>query len=167
MAGYTELKKETIFRLQESVERILKCIELLEDTDIWYQPNENSNSVHNLILHLCGNIGQYINAGLGAKTDTRNRESEFLNNHKYDKSILKGLISDAVKDAIKVIEDLDISQLLKKYDIQGFNLTGIAVLVHVVEHTSYHVGQITYFTKIQKNISTDYYKGIDLTQRNH
>jgi len=61
----------------ESLHRISKCISLLSDEEIWNRPNENLVSVGNLVLHLSGNIEQYINSGIGGKTDIRNRPIEF------------------------------------------------------------------------------------------
>ena len=68
-------------------------------------------------------------------------------------------------EARRVLAGLTEEQLTRRYGIQGFSLTGIEVIVHVVEHFSYHVGQITFATKLVTNRATDYYRGRDLNQQ--
>jgi len=72
-----EIIAQSIFRMQENPPRIKNCLERLSETEVWQKPNEASNSIGNLILHLCGNITQYIIASLGNTEDQRTRDLEF------------------------------------------------------------------------------------------
>lgn len=146
----------------ESFPRIKKCLDELSETEIWKRPNENTASVGNLVLHLCGNARQWIISGLSGEKDTRKRSEEFSENGPLKKEFLLQKMDILEKDIIGVIQKLDKNALEKTYPVQGFNETGVSVIVHVIEHFSYHTGQITLHTKLLKNIDTGYYKGVQL-----
>jgi uncharacterized damage-inducible protein DinB len=146
----------------ESVPRLLHCIEEISDEQLWWSPNENSNSIGNLVLHLTGNINQWINSGLGGDEDTRTRQSEFDNRKDLDRAELIDDLNLAMDRARQVIEQLEPADLQTTYKVQGFTESGVSILMHVVEHLSYHVGQVTYIVKYLKNIDTGYYAGDDL-----
>lgn len=154
-----------IFRLNESLERIITCVQKLEDTQLWSAPNESLNSVGNLVLHLSGNITQYVIAGLGKTSDSRNRAAEF-NTTGLSKQALIDTISNTIDSANAVLGKLNDTDLLERKNIQGFELNGIDIILHVVEHCSYHTGQITLWTKYLLNIDLSYYGGMDLDLKN-
>lgn len=147
---------------EENVPRIKKCLAELTTEEIWYRPNENSNSVGNLVLHLCGNVRQWLLSGLGGYTDNRRRQQEFDERGPFPTSILLRHLDELMEEVDKVLNRLTAEQLLQPVEIQGFMETGVSVLVHVIEHFSYHTGQITYYVKWRKNINTAYYGGINL-----
>ncbi len=155
-------KTEIKFRLNENLQRIEKCLNLLNEEQVWFKPNENTNSIGNLILHLTGNIQQYANDGLSKSKDNRNRDLEFSTIKSMNKEELLQYISTAVTAACKSIERLSIEKLEEFYSIQGFNLTGVSVAVHITEHLSYHVGQITFTTKMITNKDLGFYGDLDL-----
>lgn len=157
------IKKEFHRRIiEEGYTRIEKCMNQLSKEDIWYAPNENSNSMGNLIMHLNGNVRQYIVSGLGGAKDLRQRDTEFDKmNHKPIREILKDL-KTTVEDSYRVINQLEESVLTEERRVQGFDESVLSIIIHVIEHFSYHVGQITYFTKARKNIDTGYYAGRNL-----
>ncbi len=156
----------TRFLVDESLPRIDKCLEHLSEKEIWIKTNKDTPSVGNLILHLAGNVHQWILATLGGEEDTRNRSSEFNEKTQPSKSELLDLISGIVNQSKHVLKNISADNLLKKYLVQTFEETGIGILIHVVEHFSYHVGQITYFVKSRKGIDLAYYSGLDLDQTN-
>lgn len=166
-----EIGKELVnvcarFLVDEFLPRIYKCLEHLSEEEIWIRSNKDTPSVGNLILHLSGNVHQWILAALGGEEDTRNRSSEFDEKTQPSKSELLDLISGIVNQSKHVLMKLNSDNLLKKYQVQAFEDTGIGILIHVVEHFSYHVGQITYFVKSRKGIDLAYYSGLDLDQTN-
>ncbi len=65
-----------------------------------------------------------------------------------------------------IISSLDEEQLLRSYSVQGYEKSGIAIVVHVTEHFSYHTGQIVFQTKMMKDIDTGFYRGKDLNIKN-
>lgn len=149
---------ETKRRLfEEGIPRIKKCLAQLSETDIWYRPNGNSNSVGNLVLHLCGNVRQWIVAGLGHQQDTRTRDAEFEEKGPVSTEILIEMLDKLKQDVDAVLNKIKMKDFTKKHDVQVYQETGVSILVHVVEHFSYHVGQITYFTKWRKDVDTQYY----------
>jgi len=68
---------QAINRSEENTPKIQKCLHELTEDEIWQRPNPSSNSVGNIILHLCGNITQYILSSLGKIEDKRERDKEF------------------------------------------------------------------------------------------
>lgn len=165
-----ELVQEVIhhahYRLDESTRMIRKSFDLLEEEDIWVQPNKASNSIGNLILHLCGNIRQYAIAALSEAEDTRERDKEFLNDYTFSKKELLEKLTDTLREAKMVIASSDIDNFLKKRNVQGFHFSGFGIVMHVVEHYSYHTGQIALLTKFFKNKDLGFYDGMDLTATN-
>lgn len=149
----------------ESIPRIKKCLDELTEAETWYRPNEHSNSVGNLVLHLCGNARQWIVAGLTDLPDTRNRDYEFDERGPLPKGQLVQLLDQTQADVEAVLVGLDTKAIEASYSVQGFQETGLSILVHVVEHFSYHTGQITYFVKAHKDIDTGYYANLDLNKK--
>ena len=157
------IKKEFERRvLEESLMRIHACIDFMEDEHLWYSPNDHVNSVGNMVLHLCGNIRQYIISTFTDQKDERKRSLEFSQNNSHNRDELKEMIESTIKEAVKVVNELDEKLFSKEFDVQGFKELGINILIHVIEHTSYHTGQITTMCKWLEDIDTNYYPGLDL-----
>ena len=141
----------------ESIERILKCLEQLSDDQIWFRSNENSNSVGNLILHLKGNVKQWIFSGLLDEKDIRDRSLEFAQRGIISKEELRKkllYLKRSLSDKLVLLKDVD---LTKKRTIQGIDENGVSVLIHVTEHFSYHTGQIALLTKHMLNQDLGFY----------
>lgn len=142
------VKNECIRRMDESITKITSSMELLDAEQIWYRPNDASNSIGNLLLHLNGNITQYILSTLGGKPDERQRSREFSERTKLSGFDLLQKLKTTIADATSLILKLREDQLIQNYSVQCYTETGIGVLIHVTEHLSYHTGQITYITKM-------------------
>ena len=145
-----------------SVPRIDKCLSHLTDDEIWHRPNDETVSIGNLVLHLCGNIGQHIVAGFGDAEDVRVRQQEFDERGPIPRAELLDRLHQTMNAAGATLDALDPDSLLETRRIQGDAVTGVAALVHVVEHFSYHVGQIGYYVKARKSVDLGYYAGQDL-----
>jgi len=117
------------------------------------------------VLHLAGNVRQYIIATLGGAEDVRERQKEFDEQGPLPTPELLGRLERTMAEASAVIDRLDTAALLRQHRVQGFDYTGLGVLVHVVEHFSYHTGQIAYIIKSRKNVDLGFYRGRDLNQR--
>jgi uncharacterized damage-inducible protein DinB len=128
-------------------QRIVKCLEQLPEEQIWWRPNPASNSVGNMVLHLSGNVRQWIISGLGGAPDMRERDREFAEQGPIPGRELSKALTKTVKEACKVLRNLSEPALSKKHIIQGFHVTGLEVVYHVAEHFAYHAGQIIYVTK--------------------
>ena len=168
MADYTQqfcdaLLAEARRRLfEESIPRLKKCLAELNEEEIWHRPNGHSNSVGNLVLHLCGNARQWIISGLGGQADTRQRQQEFDERGLLPTSYLLEMLEQLQEDMEAVFQEIEPAGLLRPRPVQTFQETGLSVLIHVIEHFSYHVGQATYFVKSLKNTDMGYYHGTSL-----
>ena len=151
---------------EESLPRLKRCLSELSDEEIWSRPNEQSNSVGNLVLHLSGNVRQWIVSGLGGAADTRTRSAEFSERGPIPRAEIERRLDETMSEAREVIRRLDVDTLIEKRPVQDRVESGIGVLVHVVEHFSYHVGQISYIVKAKKAIDLGYYAGQDLDVTN-
>ena len=151
---------------EESYERIYKCFQLLNDDELWHSFNANVPTVGNLVLHLCGNARQWILSGIGGVVDNRNRDQEFIIHKNIKKSDLVFLLENLKSNLKETLKSMPESTIDEKLSIQGFEVTGFSIIVHVLEHFSYHTGQITTITKLLKNQETNYYKDLDLNQLN-
>ena len=161
-----EFVENALLRLDQSTRMILVAFIQLEEQDVWKRSNEASNSMGNLILHLCGNITQYIISSLGETEDMRERDVEFDMQSGLSKAELLQKLNDTVYKAKDVIENTTSKEWLKKRSVQGFNFSGIGVVLHVVEHYSYHTGQIAFWVKQLKNKDLGSYNGTDLNIKN-
>ena len=150
----------------ESYDRIYRCLALLKDEDVWKQIHPNVPSTGNIILHLCGNARQWILSGLGDRPDNRERDLEFVPQPKIKKSELVFLLENLKVNLKETLNELPESEFTKIRRIQGFEVSGFSALMHVLEHFSYHTGQITTITKVVTGKDTDYYKGMNLNKHN-
>lgn len=134
--------------------RIVRCVDLLPESEIWWRPNDASNSVGNLVLHLSGNVRQWIVSGLGGQPDTRHRNQEFAEKGPLPKRVILARLRTTVREAGRVISSLKAEDLHSVHNIQGFRVTGLQAVSHVVEHFAFHAGQIIYVTKmkVQKDL---------------
>lgn len=161
-----ELIKSALYRMEESTRMIQKSLMEISEEEVWLKPNESLNSIANLILHLCGNITQYIISSLGETEDIRERNLEFSTSKGLNKSELLTKLEETIDTAKRVIFDSDPEQLLKIRVVQGFSFSGVGLILHVVEHYSYHTGQIAFWVKQLKNKDLGFYKGRDLNTKN-
>ncbi|MEP6926070.1 MAG: DinB family protein [Ginsengibacter sp.] len=157
---------QSIYRIEENTKRIEKCLCEITEAEAWMFTNDNSNSVGNLILHLCGNIRQYAISALGKTKDIRDRDNEFASKETFTKKELLNNLANTISEAAGVIKEVDENGLLKIYSVQGFNLSGIGIIIHVTEHYSYHTGQIAFWVKQLKNKDLGFYANIDLNLKN-
>ena len=163
----TLLIKETKYRLlDESIPRLNKCLNKVTEEEIWFRPNANTVSIGNLVLHLCGNVRQWLISGLGGVVDNRQRHQEFNEKGPIPSSELRNNLSSLGSEIETVLDKLSPLELRSSQSIQGYEVSGVSILVHVVEHFSYHVGQVTILVKSRKNVDMGYYAGKNLDQHN-
>ena len=141
--------------------KIKRCIESLSEEEIWWRPNERSNSVGNLILHLTGNLRQWVVSGVGGKPDTRKRQKEFDEVGPVAVEKLMFRFEQIVQEACEALQNQDAEKLLEKRMIQGNNVTVMNAIYHAVEHFSTHTGQIIYITKLIKGKDMVFYNVTD------
>lgn len=139
---------------------------MLDEEKLWRRVNPSTNSVGNLLLHLTGNVRQWIVSGLGGAPDVRARSSEFAERGPIPREELLARLEETLLEAGRVLDGLDPAKLLERKSIQGYDVSVLQALVHVVEHFSYHVGQVTHIVKALEDVDVGYYAGRDLSRRN-
>ena len=138
----------TEFLLSDYLPKIERCLEKLTDEQIWWRPNEESNSIGNLILHLCGNARQWIICGVGSQPDHRNRDAEFEQRDAIPRHDLLTLLHSTLAEIQTTLQTLDPATVLERRKIQGHDVDILEAIFHVTEHFSMHAGQIFLLTKM-------------------
>ncbi len=151
--------------LEEYWPRLLGCVELLSDEQVWWRPNEASNSVGNLILHLNGNVRQWLVSSFNRMEDARNRPAEFSEHQMIPAAALLEKLGATMKDASEVFARLTEADLLATFQIQGYTVSGLEAVYQVVEHFGMHYGQIVYITKLVRASDLGFYRELDKTGR--
>ncbi len=152
--------------MDESLRMVKISLEKVSEAQVWQNPNESMNSIGNLILHLCGNMTQYGIASLRNIEDKRERDLEFSTGGGFTKKELLNKLETTVNEVKASIQDVSIERLLEVKSVQGYQFSGIGNSIHVVEHFSYHTGQIAFWVKQLKNEQLGFYDGVDLNQKN-
>jgi uncharacterized damage-inducible protein DinB len=162
----SEFKEHSIDRIERNTPRVATCLEQLSEEDVWQSPNDISNSIGNLILHICGNMRQYIISSIGGEEDRRERDKEFSATGGYTKAELLQKLETTVNEAVQVVKDAGIDELLRIRSVQGYSYSGVGNIIHVTGHYSYHTGQIAFWTKLLKNKDLGFYANINLNVKN-
>jgi len=149
----------------ENIPRLKKCLEKLSDEQIWYRPNNSSNSVGNLVLHLHGNVRQWVVAGLAENRDVRERQKEFDEKGPVPREQMIANMDKLMMEVDQILNQVSSKDLLAIRNVQGYQESGLSILVHITEHFSYHVGQVTYIVKMLKDADMGYYEGHDLNAK--
>ncbi|MCW8796652.1 MAG: DinB family protein [Chlorobium sp.] len=143
-------------------ERLLKCLETIDAEKLWTDFAPNLSSPGNIVLHVIGNLNQYVLKTLGGNTVNRQRAKEFCDKPGTSRETLSEMLYTTIKECSAVIQALKNEQLTRTYTVQGIQYTGYGILIHATEHLSHHTGQFTWFCKYLFNAEIDFYKGRDL-----
>ena len=135
--------------LETALERIHHCVGQLTDEQIWWRSAPNMNSISNLVLHLTGNLQQWIVHGLTGASDTRNRPAEFADRGSIARLDLMRRLDDVVSRASAVLRGLTAGQLVAKVRIQGFDMTALDAIFNSVPHFRGHTQEIIQLTRQQ------------------
>ena len=148
----------SVRKLRQMCERIETCLGTLSEDQIWWRGAETQNAVGNLVLHLCGNLGQWIVSGVGGAPDTRHRDTEFAARGEVSRDELLRALRERVQEAAAVIGSVPAERLCERIYPQQYEVTVLEALYHVVEHFSHHTGQIIYATKLLTAEDLGFYK---------
>jgi uncharacterized damage-inducible protein DinB len=155
------LERSRYYLANEYPAKIRLAVESLEPDIVWKRPNEQSNSIGNLLLHLSGNIRQWIVAGVGGEPSERNRSAEFSARDGPDVAELLTRLEATVRDADRVLAALSDADLSRRHTIQGRETTALGAIYHVVEHFSMHTGQILMMAKMYAPGTVTFYDDTD------
>lgn len=144
--------------------RVERCLERLSEEEIWRRVAPDSNSVGNLLLHLAGNLRQWVVSGLGGAEDVRRRQDEFDERGPVPRAELLARLRATVEEAAQVLSRLPPESLLERRRIQTLDVSVLEAVYHAVEHFSMHTGQIILLTKMMKG-ELNFYDFSDGTPR--
>ena len=139
--------RECALELVAATGVIQHCLKQLNEEQVWARPSESMNSVGNLLLHLCGNVRQWIIAGVGGAEDTRERQKEFDERGPIPKADLLSKIEATIQEAGAVCEATSEETLLGPKQIQGFETTGLGAILHSVSHFRGHAQEIVHMSR--------------------
>lgn len=151
--------------LEQYWPRLCGCVEQLTDEQVWWRPNQASNSIGNLVLHLNGNVRQWLVGSFGNNEDTRNRPAEFQACGGLTASALIEQLGATMREASEVLSRLTEEDLLRPLEIQGYKVKGLQAVYQVVEHFGMHYGQIVCITKALRGENLGFYRELDKTGR--
>ncbi len=145
----TALGAAASHELTKALDRIKHCLDQLTDEQVWQRPTESMNSIGNLILHLCGNLRQWIVAGIGGEQDVRQRPKEFSERGPISKLELVRRLDEVVAQAQDALKKTSAQDLLRQRCIQGFDMNGLEAIFDSVPHFRGHTQEIIHMTRLQ------------------
>ena len=145
-------------------ERIQTCLDRLTAEQIWWRSGDSANAVGNLVLHLCGNVRQWIICGAGGATDTRDRDAEFAQRDGISTEELKARLAGVVAEADQVLAGLTEADLLQTRHIQIYDVTVLKAVHDSVHHFGHHAGQILYAAKMLTGADLGFYRFLSKKQ---
>jgi uncharacterized damage-inducible protein DinB len=153
--------KYTSEKLLQLAGHIETCAGKLSEEYIWMRGSEHQNAVGNLVLHLCGNVRQWIGHGVGGQNDVRERDLEFANRGGISTAELRERLRAVTSEAAEIIRRTPLERLPERVTIQGYSLTVFEAILHVIEHFSHHTGQILFATKLLTGEDLGFYRHLN------
>jgi uncharacterized damage-inducible protein DinB len=145
--------------------RLKASVETLTEEQVWWRPNEASNSIGNLILHLNGNVGQWLVDSFEGREDMRDRPAEFGAHGGMTAAALLEKLGATLQEGAAVLARLTENDLVERYEIQGYHVSGLEAVYQVVEHFGMHYGQIAYISKSLSGRDLGFYRELTKTGR--
>jgi uncharacterized damage-inducible protein DinB len=145
-------------KLEQLHGRIQDCLTRLTPEQIWTRNSDNENAVGNLVLHLSGNVRQWIGSGVAGLPDNRQRDAEFDARGGLAPAELSELLKTRVAEAVAIIRGAPANRLTERIAPQGHDVTVLEAIAHVVEHFSMHAGQVILLTKMLTGEDLAYYQ---------
>jgi hypothetical protein len=120
-----------------------------KEEDLWITEGAILNCAGNLALHLVGNLNHFIGSVLGETGYVRNRDKEF-SDKQIPRSDLLQMIVEVTAVVARTLSGMTDSDGLKIFPLETFG-TGRSnqfVLMYLLAHFNYHLGQINYHRRI-------------------
>lgn len=160
MGQSDNLSATVLASLRSRITRILPlqiraCVEELTDDQLWWRPNEHTNSVGNLVLHLSGSMRHYLSRGVGGIEYNRNRPAEFAERGTVPREQLLDNFDETIRQAEQVLTAFDTSRFLDPTEESDYVPTLFEMIFNISIHLATHAGQIVYITKMLKEGSLD------------
>jgi len=152
------IEASRVFLRDDYLPKLLSCLQRMDDQDVWWRPNDVSNSAGNLVLHLCGNMRQWIVSSIGGAAFQRDRDGEFAARGPVPKEQLIADLKQTAGEVDDVLRRLTEERLLTRFTVQKYDTTILQAIYHVIEHFAYHLGQILYIYKLRTGNDPQFYK---------
>lgn len=151
----TAFNKQIVFYIDDSLRKIEHIIPTLTEQQFWSKPSDKVLSIANQLLHLEGNLSQWVLHYIDGQEYSRNRDQEFV----VDTTLTKDQIYQSFQQTIKKVKDVlhKDHDLMTTFVIQGHETNGLGIWIHMVEHFSYHTGQIVYAAKLLQDQEFGFY----------
>jgi uncharacterized damage-inducible protein DinB len=146
--GEIFISRSRYWLIKEYPIKLRQCVEALPVQAVWARPNHSCNSIGNLLVHLKGNVTEWIVGGVGGREYGRHRASEFTQQQGADGRTLLADLDSVLREADSVMSRLTDAALERQLVIQHRETTVLAAIYHVVEHFATHTGQIIFLTKM-------------------
>jgi uncharacterized damage-inducible protein DinB len=128
-------------------QQVRACLDALSDEQIWWRPNPGSNSIGNLVLHLCGSTRHFLGRAVGGTDYRRDRPGEFAEKGPIPKEKLRAILQETVAETDRVLASLPSARLQEVTDRAGEPFTVVNLLLRTSHHWAAHVGQMVYAAK--------------------
>ncbi len=148
----SEFCQNAVRKIEQDAAQITRCVALLDTNELWSRANDHCNSVANLLLHLTGNVRQWIVSGVGGEPFERDRPAEFAARDQRPAGEILPPLMNTLRRAGEIIRQLAPDALSHRRSIQGYDVSTMQAVFHVVEHLSFHTGQIVHMTKALKGV---------------
>jgi uncharacterized damage-inducible protein DinB len=152
-------------KLKQLAGRIQDCLGKLTSDQVWARGGDNENAIGNLVLHLCGNLRQWIGSGVGGKPDIRVRDREFAARGDIQPAELAERLRTTMEETVGTLAQVTAERLSQRITVQKYDVTVLEAIFHVVQHFAEHTGQILFATKQLTGTDLGYYR--HLTQAAH
>lgn len=136
-------------------QQVRDCLDLLDDEQIWWRPNEESNSIGNIVLHVSGSLNHYLNRNLGGVAYDRDRAAEFAERQHIPKSELLAIFNGMVANADHTIAAMTPQRLGEPSPEPKMHKLVVEDITNIAIHLANHVGQIVWITKMLKGGAVD------------
>ena len=134
-------------KMEQMRKQIRDCVQGLKEEQIWQRSGDNANSIGNLLLHLSGNIRQWIGHGVGGLADIRERDKEFAARGGRSTAEILGLFEKTLAEAASILQQLPVARLTERTKPQNRDVAILEAIYQVVGHLQLHTGQIIFATK--------------------
>lgn len=151
-------------KLEQLAGRIEVCLQKLDADQVWMRGSENQNAIGNLVMHVCGNVRQWIIAKIGGENDDRTRDAEFAARDGMTVPQLTAHLRATVLQAVSILRALPSEGLAGRVRVQAYEVTVLEAIYHVVEHFAQHTGQILFAAKLHTGEDLGFYKHLDKPQ---
>jgi uncharacterized damage-inducible protein DinB len=129
-------------------EQVRDCLEMIDEEQVWWRPNEQSNSIGNIVIHISGSLNHYLNRNIGGFEYMRDRDAEFAERRHIPKNELRAVFDDMISKAEKTLEALTLERLGDPSPEPRMQRLVIDDLIAITSHFANHTGQIVWITKM-------------------